>query len=510
MSAAVQSKLIRKVTFEKFLGQTQDEKQAEDKIIASLSEYSSSSFDAESWVMDKTTDKSHPDTVSFKRFCIMGEYSVRLVKLFMLVRYNRGNKEAIGVLYKYFGFLNNKNMNLYQVNKKTFALYSYWIDQQVKNNGGLYSEAYKYMLLEIALNFQSLMNGHSKISYIEGVKAIENPYDKRSRYSKYKVIDDETLEKLDGHFKSDESPLHFKVAYWIMRLYATRPVDTINYPLDCVKRLSDDMATIKHAIVKNSKSARGVDYNIEYLNLKEPMQKMLFELIEKQQSISERLQAIAKKKNFLLTNLQELGKSINVVSNQVLQRHFKKVQVQLSIPESKRAIPRDFKKTGITMRAESGWSTPQLKHLANHRTFDSIGAYSEPSESHMIKEQEKILRANKELAGRYMFKGKIINGIGDNLEKKLLENPRAHKIPDLGFCPDVMGCGNHLECIGCDDLIPDGGLEEYYLEQTDRYLKIAEKQLEMGDKINARDSHHRATLFASLHNKVQDNRSTEQ
>ncbi|MCL4432039.1 MAG: hypothetical protein M1300_06945 [Epsilonproteobacteria bacterium] len=85
---------------------------------------------------------------------------------------------------------------------------------------------------------------------------------------------------------------------------------------------------------------------------------------------------------------------------------------------------------------------------------------------------------------------------------------RAHKIGDLGYCPDVANCGNHLECLDCNDLIPDADLESYYLEQADRYLKIAEKQFSIGETINAKDSLHRASLFASLYNKVQNRKDS--
>lgn len=158
------------------------------------------------------------------------------------------------------------------------------------------------------------------------------------------------------------------------------------------------------------------------------------------------------------------------------------------------------------MRTESGWTTPQLKHFANHRTYASIDSYSAPSENFMINTQRNILESQNELSGRYVLKGKIINGIDDIFEKKLLANPRAHKISNLGFCPDASGCGNHFECLSCSDLIPDADLEGYYLEQTDRYIKITEKQSEIGDTANARDSHHRASLFISLYNKIVDNR----
>jgi len=513
MSALEQSKFSLKVTFQGLLEQQHDEKKVEEILIKKLSKYSSSLFSDDSWIMDKGTDKSHNDRVRFHMFKEMGNKVVRLMKLFAIVLFER-NASIDHVMYlnKYIQFLSQENIIFLQVNKRIFASYSYWLDSQKKEDGESYTSSYKYMLLDSVLKFHTYMNMHSSLAYIQGVESIENHYTKKSESEKYKVIDESILEKLDIHFMTDESPLHIRVAYWIMRMYATRPTDTLNYPLDCVKKLSKDMGTIKHAIVKNSKSARGIDYKIEYLNLKEPMQKMLYKLIKKQQEISLKLQDNRDnndKTKFLLTYKVVQRKKIQYLSNQVLSRYFKKIQINLNIPEINRARPRDFKKSGITYRLEDGWSTPQLKNFANHRTYASIDSYTEPSKRFMIEQQREILLANKEISSRYMFRGKIINGLDDAYEKKLLKNPKAHKISNLGYCPNTAGCGNHYECLDCDDLVPDKELEEYYLEQVDRYLKITEKQYETGDQVNAKDSYHRASLFAALYNKLSSSKDVE-
>lgn len=303
MSVAAQSNLIRKTSFQLVLEQTNEEKKAEDNLIASLSNYSSSSFHEDSWILNKRSDKAHPNRTAFRSFHRAGEKATIVVKLFAIVSLNRGHDSSRTTrrLLKYFDFLLLNNISLKQVNKRTFGLYSFWIDEQKKDKGDPLNEPYKHKLFDSVLRFHQFLNGHSYISYIEGVEAIENPYDGKVSKSKYKVIDDYILVILDTHFNTNLTPLHYRVTYWLMRLYATRPEDTVNYPLDCIKKISNDMATIKHAIVKNSKSNGGIDYNIEFLNLKEPMQKMLFELLKEQQDLSESFQQDINKKGFLLT-----------------------------------------------------------------------------------------------------------------------------------------------------------------------------------------------------------------
>jgi len=504
MTATTQSKLIRKISFQRVLEQTKEEKKAEDSLIASLSNYTTSSFDADSWILDRRSNKAHPNRIAFSGFYSAGQKATHIIKLFVIVLLNRGHDSSrtTRLLLKYFDFLLFNKINLKQIDKKIFGLYSFWIDEQKQTNGEPLNEVYKHKLFDSVLRFHSLMNGHSHITYIKGVEAIENPYNRNSSDSKYKVIDDYTFKILDAHFNSDTTPLHFRAAYWIMRLYATRPEDTVNYPLDCVKKISDDIATIKHAIVKNSKSNGGIDYNIEFLNIQEPMQKMLFELLKEQQIVSEKFQQDIGRKGFLFTYKNPSNNLKHILTTASLAIYIRNLQNQLSISKSKRAVPRDFKKTGITMRAEDGWTTPQLKHSANHRTYSSIDSYSTPSEDFMIKKQRDILVAQNKLSDRYVSKGKIINGIDVIFEKRLLENPRAHKIANLGFCPDVSGCGNHFECLDCESLVPDEDLKDYYIEQTDRYIKISEMQFEMGDTAKAKDSLHLATLFVSQYNKV--------
>lgn len=117
-------------------------------------------------------------------------------------------------------------------------------------------------------------------------------------------------------------------------------------------------------------------------------------------------------------------------------------------------------------------------------------------------QQKEILKSEGRLSSGYVFNGKIINKINTHLEKKIMSNLRAHKISNLGYCPNVAHCGNHFECLDCEYLLPDYDLKDYYISQADRYLEIAEKQNNLNDTTNARDSFHRASLFAQLFNKV--------
>lgn len=221
------------------------------------------------------------------------------------------------------------------------------------------------------------------------------------------------MEKYDEYFQRKEVKLFDKVIYWILRLYGVRPSDLTNYPLDCVKKLSKEIATIKHAIVKNS--SNDIDYKIEFLNLSEPKQKLLYKLIEELQLQSQALQDEARKKGFLFT--YKFG-TVRYANTQKIQHMMQNVSELLNIPKELRATPKDFKKTAITLRAKNGWTSEQLKIFANHSTYDSLDAYSRPSDMFTKNQQKEILKSEGRLSSGYVFNGKIINKINTHLEKR--------------------------------------------------------------------------------------------
>lgn len=343
MAAVANETYIQKFAFKTILEEQRNkEKEAEEQIITMLSKYSSSSFHEDSWILDKKSNKSHPDSLSYKySLNLLGTEGKYIAKLFtVIVISNGGNQSIIRNLHKYFIYLSEENLNLLQIRKEIFQHYMFYLDSLREKNGELLSESYKHALLKSALKFHTLMNGHSSLAFIQGIEAIENPYDRKSKDSKYKVIEDAILVKLDNIFSKEETLLFLRVAYWIMRLFGTRPEDTLNYPLDCVKKLSEDITTIKHAILKNSKNRGKLDYKIGFLNSHEPMQKMLISLIEKQQHISMQLQEKASKKGFLFTYQHETSATIQYLSTYMLSNYFRAIQRKEGIEESKRAIPR--------------------------------------------------------------------------------------------------------------------------------------------------------------------------
>lgn len=495
MSALANNTIFIKTDFYKELEKNKSENDAELGLINKLHKYTNDSFLKSVWCLDVNTNKIEPTRISFRTLNKYGNIYTKLSKLYAIILLERG-KTALSDLPSnlnvFFEFLNNKNINLLQCDSSTMIIFEEWLNDQSDR----FKESTKKRFYNTVKNFFNLLYGHSKISKIDGISALENPY-RDTNNERYKEIDSDILKKYDEYFQRNDVKLFDKAIYWILRLYGVRPSDLTNYPLDCVKKLSNEIATIKHAIVKNS--SNDIDYKIEFLNLAEPKQKMLYKFIKELQSQSQTLQNEAKKKGFLFT--YKFG-IIRYANTQKIQHMMQNVSELLDIPKELRASPKDFKKTAITLRAKSGWTSEQLKIFANHSTYDSLDAYSRPSDIFTKNTQKEILESENRISNAYVFNGKIVNKINVHLEKKIMSNLRAHKISNLGYCPNVAHCGNHFECLDCEYLLPDYDLKGYYISQADRYLEIAEKQNNLNDTTNARDSFHRASLFAQLFNKV--------
>lgn len=495
MSALANNTIFIKTDFYKELSNSKNENDAELKLINNLHKYTNDSFLKSAWCLDVNTNKIEPPRISFRTLNKYGIIYTKLSKLYAVILLERGKTAISDVpsnLNVFFEFLNSKNINLLQCDSSTLIIFKEWLNEQDNR----FKESTKKRFYNTVKSFFNLLYGHSKVSKIDGVSALENPY-RDSNSERYKEIDSEVLEKYDEYFQRKDVKLFDKTIYWILRLYGVRPSDLTNYPLDCVKKLSKEIATIKHAIVKNS--SNDIDYKIEFLNLLEPKQKMLYKFIKELQLRSQALQDETKKQGFLFT--YKFG-IIRYANTQKIQHMMLNVSELLGIPKELRATPKDFKKTAITLRAKSGWTSEQLKIFANHSTYDSLDAYSRPSDIFTKNQQIEILKSEDRLSSTYVFNGKIVNNINENLEKKIMNNLRAHKISNLGYCPNVAHCGNHFECLDCEYLLPDYDLKDYYISQADRYLEIAEKQNNLNDTTNARDSFHRASLFAQLFNKV--------
>ena len=82
-----------------------------------------------------------------------------------------------------------------------------------------------------------------------------------------------------------------------------------------------------------------------------------------------------------------------------------------------------------------------------------------------MQKQRSVLKESADEDSKYILFGGRILGMDELLEKRLLRNIRAHRVPG-GICGDVTGCKSDMwNCLECKAFVADTEQTEYYREQ---------------------------------------------
>ncbi len=109
-------------------------------------------------------------------------------------------------------------------------------------------------------------------------------------------------------------------------------------------------------------------------------------------------------------------------------------------------------------------------HHGNAMIFESYThLYLMPEE--IIEKQRYVL--NEPEGKAIMFAGRILN-LDEQLEKRLLNNVRAHRVRG-GICSDITGCKSDMfTCLECEHFIPEKEQLPYFKEQLIEWDKKVE------------------------------------
>lgn len=473
------------------------------KILSLLS--SESNFNDMEWVLDlrvKTNNTvKNKYTVYFKNIPLVYQ---KTVKLFVLILSENSVSTAVDFPSKIshlFSFCKKNNLTLANFKLKHFILYEAYINT-LKNErtGEIYHYDTRYRIWLLSKNFLSTFNCYKELPYIKSLKYRSHYLKKYNRADdNRKPISQESLYLLDKYFSDETISLHHRLAYWIIRMYPFRINEVLNIKLDCLKVVNEDFIMISIPNMKNNGGYSVPIFEKELLYIKEEKQKQLIKLIKLKQEESKNLNSLIdnpKMKDMLFVYLGH-DKKIHFLTSFYFNKYLKKVLLNIGIEES--IVLHQFRTTGTTLRSEFGFTSVQLKELLNVN-LETISTYSKPRKENLVKLQKEILEENDNT--RMYFRGKIINKSNSFMEKKILESPLSHKLPDMGYCSYENQCGKHYECLDCDYLIPDYDLKEYYRETAMNQLRKADYWENKGNNLYYRDSIHRATLFTKLHEKV--------
>jgi hypothetical protein len=172
-----------------------------------------------------------------------------------------------------------------------------------------------------------------------------------------------------------------------------------------------------------------------------------------------------------------------------------------------------FRHNGITDRLEAGFTFEQIADMTGHHGNAMIwNAYShlDLKPKAVIEKQQYVLGELQNINNNYvLFGGRILN-MEEQLEKRLLQNIRAHRVRG-GICSDVTGCKSDMwNCLDCEYFVPDKAQLSYFEEQVVAWICKAEKFHEF--QMIKSNSLKNAQLFKKIVDKIKggDGTNSEQ
>lgn len=312
-----------------------------------------------------------------------------------------------------------------------------------------------------------------------------NPFSRtaQDRIIHNKYIPEYVIKQLDEIFMDGELPLHFRVLYWICRLIPSRVGEVTSININCLVPYGNEYA-LKLNMYKQNGGYLEPETRIIALKY-EDMGKYLIDLINEQREISIKLQKYLpnEKKGYLFTYIPEtyvnskyvrketnFQNHITILNEPIVGKFFRTLCSRYEIMDENNKpyvmTSHKLRHNAITDRIYEGFSLLQIRDMTGHKTTAML------TQSYIHYDNDKIIEkanlVNKNPKEEIYFKGKILNPENENMAKRLLERPRAHKIGKLGICSDISGCKNDMyECLNdCEYFIPNAEEMDYFEEQV--------------------------------------------
>lgn len=318
-----------------------------------------------------------------------------------------------------------------------------------------------------------------------------NPYSVTAKLD-YKYIPDDVSDRLDRIFHKDDIELHLKCIYWLLRLIPSRISEILGMKIDSIKPYNGNFVIFIPTWKQNGGGHIEPMYRSIHLET-EGMAGYLLDLLQKQQRVANNLQSHLPelKKGYLFAYQRVLhykkgGNSRNGVVNVMLigtvSYQFKRICEQYQIKDKEGEIynltSHQFRHNGITDRLAAGFTLEQIADMTGHHGNAMIWnsyAHLDLKPETIVEKQKYILKESvKPEAGYILFGGRILN-MEDALEKRLLKNIRAQKVPG-GICGDITGCKSDMwKCLECDRFVVDSGQVSYFEEEEQRWEEKAER-----------------------------------
>ncbi len=438
------------------------------------------SFDDDAWVCDKrrhnNSDPYHYINIYFAS--IPDEYK-SLIKYYGIIRLLKGDtvstvRTSIGKIVPFTQFLKDK------YSAPLLSSCNISIASRFKENldASNMAESTKKSIWLQTSSLLKIMDGFDGMLIKNPFTA--NPYIQKMRLD-YKYIPESIACKLDKVFKKEEIELHIRCVYWILRLIPSRISEVLAMKIDCVKPYNGKYVIFIPTWKQNGGNLEPI---IRSIHLEDTgIAGYLLELIRAQQKIANQLQIrLDEHKKGCLFSYQRVlhykkgGTSKEGVANIMLvsfvDYHFKRICKAYNIKDGDGNIynltSHQFRHNGITDRLEAGFTIEQIADMTGHHGNAMIwNAYAHLNlkPKTIVKRQRSVLKEPMGVGNKYILFGGRILGMDELLEKRLLKNIRAHRVPG-GICGDVTGCKSDMwNCLTCEYFIVDSDQKFYFVDQ---------------------------------------------
>lgn len=336
--------------------------------------------------------------------------------------------------------------------------------------------------------FYRVMEGWEGISHKNPFT--ENPYMDYRRRS-YKYIPDSIIIKMDGAFIDEGIPLYLRCIYWILRLIPSRINEVLGMKIECLKPYNGHYCLFIPTWKQNGGYWEPI---MRAIHLEDTgTAGKLIAMIREQQQAAKEMQPYmeADKKDALFTyrkafwrenGKREFANEYRTVYKAHVSRYFRLICTGHGImdetEEPYRITSHQFRHNGITDRLAAGFTPEQIMFMTAHhgdamiyKAYNHLDLMPE-----VITEKQLCVldEPERNVGVNVLFGGRILN-MEEQLEKRLLKNIRAHRLPG-GICSDITGCKSDMfHCLECKYFVPDAGQMDYFERQTEMWLEKSEK-----------------------------------
>lgn len=492
-------------------------------------------FNDNMWVCNNANDRPSVDSAITIYYNTIPEEYRDYVKYYVILSENKLNTKItdvlnIGSFLRYIKEQENY-VDLVNINQAVIERYKRYLDNRYK------SKTTKVKKIIAIADFFFQLEGWEGIPKNNPVNKRNHRYKRRKSDNELKTryIPDEVMNQIDKVFFCEEVPIHFRLFYWISRLYPSRTSEISSLTTDCIKRVGDVYVLFKN----EEKSSNSIgDSNLITIYIKyENMGKYLIDLYEEQKMISQKLNLIVDKrfKGLLFLYRPISGKSgkpqkrVCLLTGRVFNKYIKKLCMEKGINKDIdvgiQLCTHSFRHLGTTDRLYEKFSTIHIRDLTGQKTdSEVIASYHhsqkdkvERTQRSMINErftknnsglyEKNELKKNNPINSKVVFRGRIMN-VDENREKRILSNKRAYRVGSLdrsiGICTDIVSCKSGIfNCFNCSEFAPDADEINFFKEGVIEWEEKIEYYKIKGNKCMLNHAIEIKHLFEEIVNRIE-------